>query len=67
MRNISIDEDPSGLDRDIGQEIDIALGIEEWTHLEVECIARFFRVRDIFDTLSGQVATSFILKVDYNF
>jgi hypothetical protein len=36
LRNTRLKASPAGFDSDIGQEVDVVIGIEEWQHWEVE-------------------------------
>lgn len=66
LRRTSIDADPNGLSNDIGQEIDIVIGIEEWEHLELELVGGLFRPGEAFGELARD-AVIFDFKVNYNF
>ncbi len=43
MRGGRLDLAPNGFSTDIGEELDLVLGIEEWTHWEVRVILSLFR------------------------
>lgn len=64
---------PNGRDRDLGQEIDVSIGIEEWDQLELELTAAVFRAGDAFSRTdpaqnrSGEIASYFEFRFDYNF
>lgn len=58
---------PNGQSRDIGSELDIVLGLEEWKHLELELVAGIFRAGDAFGAQSGDLASTVIFKLNYNF
>ena len=67
LRGDRLKASPLGVDRSIGSEIDIVVGIEEWKQLEVELVFGLFRAGNAFGPLSDEVATVAILKLDYNF
>jgi hypothetical protein len=67
LRDGEIDADPLGIDKDIGEELDIVVGLENWKHVELEFVAAVFRAGDAFGSLSGETATNVILKFNYNF
>lgn len=67
LRNARLRIDPDGLSRDIGSELDIVLGLEEWKHLELELVAGLFRAGDAFGARSGDYASTVIFKLNYNF
>ncbi len=53
--------------RDIGQEIDLLVGLEEWDRLEFEIVAGLFRAGDAYGAESGEVASNVVVKVTYEF
>ena len=59
--------DPAGLAPGLGEEIDLALGLEEWEHLEMELIAAAFRAGRAFAGRAGELTGQLTLKVDWNF
>jgi len=62
---LRIDPDATGLATDLGQEIDIVLGLEEWEHLELEFVGGFFAPGPaLSDRDTAWLATA---KVNYNF
>ncbi len=67
LRNAKIDQSPEGEHRDVGQEIDLVLGIEEWKHVELEIIAAMFRAGKAYDEFAGERAASFVFKFNYNY
>ncbi len=67
LRDASIKVDPLGEDRDIGQEWDVVIGIEEWKHVELEMIGSLFRAGDAFGPLSGETASYVKFEFTYNF
>jgi hypothetical protein len=67
IRNSRLKASPDGQSRQLGQEIDLVIGLEEWDRLEVELIGSVFRAGDAFGPDEGELAGLAILKVDYNF
>ena len=67
LRNAKIDQEPEGDDSDIGQEIDLVVGLEEWGHVELEIIAAMFRAGKAYDEFAGERAASFVFKFNYNY
>ena len=67
LRDVDIDSDPTGKDKDIGNELDIVLGIEEWKHWELEFVGATFWAGDAFGLSSGKKSSAFVIKVNYNF
>ena len=67
LRDAEIDFDPLGHRRNIGHELDLVLGLEEWTHLEIEAVASVFRAGSAFGPQSGETATLGVLKIEWNF
>ncbi|TMB47781.1 MAG: hypothetical protein E6J55_00055, partial [Deltaproteobacteria bacterium] len=74
VRDTKLKADPNGRSGAIGHEWDMALGLEEWEHLEVELIGALFlagsafgRTRDHPDDFSGNLAQGVFLKLKWNF
>ena len=74
LRDTKLKADPNGKSGAIGHEWDLALGLEEWEHLEIELIGALFRAgsafgptRDHPDDFSGNLAEGVFLKVKWNF
>ena len=67
LRDAKIKADPTGKSSLIGHEWDMALGLEEWEHLEVELIGALFLADRAYGTLSGNLAEAVFLKLKYNF
>jgi len=67
LRDWGIDIDPDGIDTDIGKEIDIILGVQEWVHLEYGFTAAFFKAGDTFSSDSSEITTSLQFYFNYNF
>jgi hypothetical protein len=67
LRDADLETRPGGKSKSIGTEFDIAVGIEEWKHLELELIAGLFRAGSAFGSRSGDYAGTAIFKLNYNF
>lgn len=67
LRNTKIKASPNGIDKHIGQEWDVVIGLEEWKHVEVEMVGAVFRAGSAFGSLSGETAYTGIFKFNYNF
>ena len=48
LRNAGLDPDLTGHSRDLGQEIDLVLALEDWERLEIELIGSLFRPGNAF-------------------
>ncbi len=67
LRNSRIRTRPEGKHRDIGEEFNIILGMEEWQQLELELVVTQFRAGKAYGIFSGKKASSITLQVQYNF
>ncbi len=67
LRDAKVDRDPTGLDPDIGDEVDLIVGIEESAHYEFEFVAGVFRAGNAFGDDAGETAGIIALKLNYNF
>ena len=69
LRDGELDADPTGKNRDIGDELDIVLGIEEWEHWEIEIVGAIFWAGDAYGSFSNanETAKNLIFKINYNF
>ena len=67
LRDAKVDATPSGRDADIGDEIDLVIGIEESEHYEFEFVAGVFRAGEAFDQAEGNMAGTVQFKLNYNF
>ena len=56
---------PNGIDKEIGQALEVVFGFEESEHYDIELIAGAFRPGDAFD--DDATAYSIMLEIDYNF
>ena len=67
LRDGELDAEPTGTNRNIGDELDIILGIEEWEHWEIELVGAIFWAGDAFGSFANETAKSLIFKINYNF
>ncbi|MEQ8660028.1 MAG: alginate export family protein, partial [Gammaproteobacteria bacterium] len=67
VRDFAINADLTGRDTHLGQAIDIAVGIEENSHVEIEFIAGLFVAGAAYGPLEGRTALNLQLKFNYNF
>lgn len=67
IRGSKLRIDPDGDSRDIGNEVDIVLGLEEWKHLEMELVLGVFKAGDAFGKNAGDTAKTAIFKLKYNY
>ncbi len=67
LRDARIGIRPSGLSRSIGRELDLVVGLEEWTHWEFELVLAVFESGDAYGEHAGDRAYAGIVKVNYNF
>ena len=67
LRDVRIDADPLGIRKDIGEELDIVIGLEKWKHLELEFVAARFRAGGAFGNLADETATGLSFELTYNF
>jgi len=62
-----LDIDPQGDNREIGSELDLIVGIEEWKKLELELVISRFKAGDAFGSLKGETASKWSLELSYRF
>ena len=67
LRDARIKADPLGTDTDIGEALELVLGLEEWKHLELELVTAVFRSGKAYGDLKGKHATHINFKLNYNF
>ena len=48
LRDVGFKRDPFGLNKDLGQEVDVILGIEEWERFEIKAVFAMFRTGRAF-------------------
>jgi len=62
-----LEVEPEGMSKDIGEEFDIALTIEEWDNIEIESSAALFKAGHAFGPLSGETAYRLKFEINYLF
>ena len=67
LRDTRLRTRPLGLNRFIGQELDVVLGIEEWPHLEIELVGSAFQSESAFGPKDGEMSYLGTFQVDVNF
>ncbi|MDH3219889.1 MAG: alginate export family protein [Gammaproteobacteria bacterium] len=67
IRGSRLDIDPLGNSRQIGAELDLIVGIEEWKQLEIDLVLSRFRAGRAFGNLDGEVASRLSFELTYNF
>jgi alginate production protein len=67
LRNANINADPNGIDRDIGQEVNVIANFREWKNLELGVEGAVFDAGKAFGNEASGLAYSIFLDVNYNF
>ena len=67
LRDALIKRAPTGRSHSIGQESDVAIGIEEWEHLELELIGAAFRAGAAYGREGGEWSYLTALKLKLNY
>lgn len=67
IRDARIDLDPNGEDEDIGAELDLVIGIEEFENLTAELVLSRFEAGDAFGEFSGDSAHKAKLELELFF
>ena len=67
MRDVSIDLDTTGLNRDLGGEIDLVINIEAFDGFEVELIVARFEAGKAYGSEQGKTSSYWFLGVGYEF
>ena len=67
LRDVAIDLDPEGDSKDIGEELDLIFGFEEWEDFEIEIIGSVFKAGDAYGDQSGEKAYSILFNFTYSF
>ncbi|CAG7857446.1 hypothetical protein MCAMS1_02267 [biofilm metagenome] len=65
LRNNNINEDPNGLNRDIGQEVNVIANFREWKNVEIGIEGAVFDPGKAFN--NNDMAFSIFFDVNYNF
>jgi hypothetical protein len=67
LRDAGLDLTLTGDDRDLGQELDLVLALEEWEHLELELSAGVFRAGEAFGPDRGRLIYGGAIAVRFAF
>ncbi len=67
QREIGLNADPGGLDRELGQEWNAVANFREWKHWELSLTGAAFVAGDAFAAERGDLAYSVFFEVNYNF
>ncbi len=67
LRNANINEDPNGLNKDIGQEFNFIANFREWKNLELGLEGAVFEAGKAFGDKEGELSYSIFFDVNYNF
>jgi len=67
LRNSRLRTNPEGVHRDIGEEFNLILGIEEWQQLEIEVIAAQFLSGKAFGVFADRTSSNITMQLEYNF
>ena len=67
LRDVNINVNPNGLNRDIGQEFDVVMNFREWKRLELVVTGAVFDPGSAFDGKNSDLAYSIFFDVNYNF
>lgn len=67
IRDSQLDLQPLGVNRDLGTELDLVIGLEEWVHWELEIVAAAFRAGPAFGDAENETSFGATLKINLNF
>lgn len=67
QRGIRIKTKPDGVHNQLGEEWDAVVGLEEWSHIEIEIVGSYFRAGRAFGSLAGEDAFNLTFNLDFNF
>jgi hypothetical protein len=67
LRDTKLDAEPTGLDSDLGEEVDLIVSLDESEHYQTQFGAGLFFSGDAFGPLSGETAATLFLKLRYSF
>jgi hypothetical protein len=67
LRDVDFKRDPNGLHRDIGQELDVILGIEEWQRFEIKLVGAVFQTGKAFAPKDDELSYLAKLRLRLNF
>ncbi len=67
LRNANLNTDPDGVNRDIGQEVNVIANFREWKNLELGIEGAVFDPGAAFNKDTNDLAFSIFFDVNYNF
>lgn len=67
LREASIDIQPSGQSKDVGEEVSLVLQLRKWEDLEIDLIVGSFKADNAYGTATGERAERFFFKFIYEF
>ena len=67
IAGVSIEVDPTGLDSDLGREIDLVVSIETYKNLELELIAARFEAGKAYGVYENEISNLVSIEINYEF
>jgi hypothetical protein len=67
IADVSIEVDPTGLDSDLGREIDLVVNIETYKNLELELIAARFEAGKAYGVYENEISNLVSIEINYEF
>lgn len=67
VREARLDIQPTGQNKDIGEETSLVLQLRKWENLEIDLIAGSFKAGNAYGTAAGRRAERFFFKLIYEF
>jgi alginate production protein len=67
LRGARLEAEPDGNSPEIGQALDLVIGLREWKQVEVEVVASVFRAGDAFGSRAGRVAFGLSFELELEF
>ena len=67
IRDVTIEVDPTGLSRDLGEEIDLIVTIEAYDNLELTLIAAQFEAGRAYGSNEGETSNFISFEIEYEF
>jgi hypothetical protein len=67
IRDVTIEVDPTGLSRDLGEEIDLVVTIEAYDSLELILIAAQFEAGRAYGSNEGETSNFISVEIEYEF
>ncbi len=67
IRGARLKYDPLGNKKEIGSEVNLIIGVEEWENLEIDLVISRFKAGQAFGSLEGETASKWSLELSYRF